>query len=156
MMNKEEEHPIMSAQSVTHMTKQVESMVQTCLSHLPEIQAIYLFGSWGKEQQTEQSDLDLALLLPQQQAKDLGSLYGSALYKALECLFKIDIDLINLREANTVLQKEIIADGRCVYNADAYAADEFEMLTMSYYQKLNDERAAVLQSFYKTKRAYNV
>jgi len=133
-----------------------EAIVQICLSHLPEIQAIYLFGSWGTSQQSEHSDLDLALLLPQLRAKALGNLYGSALYKALESLFKIDIDLINLREANTVLQKEIIADGRCVYNADAYAADEFEMLTMSYYQKLNDERAAVLHSFYKTKRAYNV
>jgi predicted nucleotidyltransferase len=142
--------------SVGNQTAKVEAIVQTCLSCLPEIQAIYLFGSWATAQQNEQSDLDLALLLPQQQAKALANLYGSKLHKALESLLKIDIDLINIREANTVLQKEVIADARRVYCADAYAADEFEMLTMSYYQKLNDERAAVLQSFYKTKRAYNV
>lgn len=139
-----------------NQAEKVESIVQTCLSHLPEIQAIYLFGSWATAQQNEQSDLDLALLLPQDQAKAVANLYGSKLHMALELMLKIDIDLINIRGANTVLQKEIIAAARRVYCADAYAADEFEMLTMSYYQKLNDERAVVLQSFYKTKRAYNV
>jgi len=142
--------------SLGNQADKVEAIVQTCLSCLPEIQAIYLFGSWGKEQQTKHSDLDLALLLPQEQAKASSNLYGSKLHKELESMLKIDIDLINLHQTNTVLQKEIIADSRRIYCADKYAADEFEMLTMSYYQKLNDERAAVLQSFYKSKRAYNV
>lgn len=145
-----------SYQPSTQQMEQVKSIVQTCLTCLPEIQAIYFFGSWGTAEQNKDSDLDLALLLAPQEAKALGNLYASKLHKELESLLKLGIDLINLRETNTVLQKEIIADVRRVYCADAYAADEFEMLTMSYYQKLNDERAAVLQSFYKTKRAYNV
>ncbi len=67
-----------------------------------------------------------------------------------------DVDLINLRQVSTVLQKEIIAEDRRIYCADSYAADEFEMFTISYYQKLNDERADVLESFFKSKRAYNI
>jgi hypothetical protein len=48
-----------------------------------------------------------------------------------------------------------MADRR-LYCANQYAADEFEMLTLSYYQKLNEERKEILQSFFQTKRAYNV
>jgi len=36
-----------------------------------------------------------------------------------------------------------MADRR-IYTANAYAADEFEMLALSFYQKLNEERAEVL------------
>jgi hypothetical protein len=56
----------------------------------------------------------------------------------------------------TVLQKEIVAAGRRVYQADEYAADEFEMLVISYYQKLNDERREILEAFNRTGRAYTV
>jgi len=31
--------------------------------------------------------------------------------------------------------------------------DEFEMLTLSYYQKLNQERAGILEKFAKSGRA---
>lgn len=133
-----------------------EDIVQTCLACLPEIQAVYLFGSWGTAEETEHSDLDLALLLPHKQAKELNNLYTAPLHKQLELLLKKDVDLINLHQVNTVLQKEIIAEDRRIYCADTYAADEFEMLTISYYQKLNDERAEVLQSFFESKRAYHI
>lgn len=32
---------------------------------------------------------------------------------------------------------------RRIYTGDEYAADEFEMLTLSLYQKLNEERAGI-------------
>jgi hypothetical protein len=31
--------------------------------------------------------------------------------------------------------------------------DEFEMLTLSFYQKLNEERKAILADFFRTKKA---
>jgi uncharacterized protein len=57
---------------------------------------------------------------------------------------------------STVLQKEIIDHGRLIYAADPYIVDEFEMLFISYYQKLNEERQEILQAFYPTGRAYEV
>ena len=57
---------------------------------------------------------------------------------------------------STVFQKEIIADGRLIYCADRYAVDEFEMLVLSYYQKLNEERREIVDSFIETGRAYAV
>ena len=53
------------------------------------------------------------------------------------------------------MQKEIIG-GRLIYSPDHLAVDEFEMLVLSYYQKLNEERKDILESFRKTKRAYAV
>ncbi len=39
---------------------------------------------------------------------------------------------------------------RRIYCADLCAAEEFEMLTLSFYQKLNEERKAILESFEET------
>ena len=65
-------------------------------------------------------------------------------------------DLINLRTAPVILRKEIIAADRRIYCADEYAADEFEMLTISFYQKLNEERRGIVESALKTGRFYDV
>ncbi|MEA3396520.1 MAG: nucleotidyltransferase domain-containing protein, partial [Chloroflexota bacterium] len=67
-------------------------------------------------------------------------------------LLKKKVDLINLRRVPTVLQKEVIAADRRIYHADEYAADEFEMLTLSYYQKLNEERAEIIEDALATGR----
>jgi uncharacterized protein len=53
------------------------------------------------------------------------------------------------------LQKEIIS-GDLIFRANRFAVDEFEMLVLSQYQRLNQERADILESFRKTKRAYAV
>ena len=66
-----------------------------------------------------------------------------------------EVDLLNARQVSTVFQKEIIGGAR-IYCADRYAADEFEMLVISYYQKLNEERREILAAFYRTGRAYAV
>ena len=69
----------------------------------------------------------------------------SDLHYELETLLNKDVDLTNLRQAPTVLQKEIIVADHRIYCANQYAADEFEMLTISYYQRLNEERAEIIQ-----------
>ena len=43
-----------------------------------------------------------------------------------------------------------------IYCADGAAADEFDMAVMSRYQKLNDERAGILERFWSTGRTYDV
>jgi len=124
---------------------QQKQIIQTVLKHYPEVQAIYLFGTYGTDEQWTDSDVDIALLLKHQQAKTVGTLAMSDLRFELERLLEKDVDLINLRRVSTVLQKEIVAADRRIYTADEYAADEFEMLTISYYQKLNEERSEILK-----------
>ena len=65
----------------------------------------YLFGSFGTEQEWPDSDVDIAVLLPPEEAKKIGVLSMSDLRFALEPALKKEIDLINLRCVPTVLQK---------------------------------------------------
>jgi hypothetical protein len=48
-----------------------------------------------------------------------------------------------------------MADRR-IYCGAEYAADEFEMLTLSFYQKLNQERREVLAEGLRGGRFHNV
>lgn len=123
--------------------KTVENISFLCKRYFPDLQAIYLFGSFGTVYDTATSDVDLALLLPVSRAKAVGSLAMHDLRFELEAQLQKEVDLINLRKVSTVFQKEIIAADRCIYKADLYATAEFEMLTISFYQKLNEERAGV-------------
>ncbi|NOZ68908.1 MAG: nucleotidyltransferase domain-containing protein [Deferribacteres bacterium] len=131
-------------------------IVKTVLKHYPQVQAVYLFGTCGTEDERPGSDIDIAMLLPPAEAVQTGSLLMSDLWLELERLLKKEVDLINLRMVNTVFQKEIISAGRRIYCADEYAADEFEMLVLSYYQKLNEERAEILKEALKSGRFHNV
>lgn len=83
----------------------VALIVQTSLRYYPDSQAIYLFGSYGTYDEWPDSDVDIALLLPPAQAKQLGSLAMSDLRFALEAMLGKPVDLVNLRQISTVLQK---------------------------------------------------
>ncbi|MFZ5997800.1 MAG: type VII toxin-antitoxin system MntA family adenylyltransferase antitoxin [Nitrospirota bacterium] len=133
-----------------------KQITEIILKHYPDVQAIYLFGTYGTEDEWPGSDVDIALLFPPAEAKEIKNLFMGECQRELESFLKKDVDLINVRTVSTVFQKEIIANGRLLYCADSYAVDEFEMLVLSYYQKLNEERSEILQSFYKTRRAYAV
>jgi len=125
-------------------TDQQNQVIEILVRSFPDVQAVYLFGSFGTADETLASDVDIAILLPPDQAK---SLTAQGLFDArcaLEDTLRRDVDLVNLREVNTVLRNEVVKDVRRIYCADPYASDVFEMLTMSFYQKLNEERKGIL------------
>ncbi len=134
---------------------EMQTIITTILKHYPEVQAVYLFGSYGAGNFRPDSDVDLALLLPPAQARRERTLHLSPCQAELQTTLGREVDLLNARQVSTVFQKEIIT-GQRIYCADEYAADEFEMLTLSYYQKLNEERQHILEAFYRTGRAYAV
>ncbi|HJW85897.1 MAG TPA: nucleotidyltransferase domain-containing protein, partial [Candidatus Brocadiaceae bacterium] len=115
-------------------------IIKTVRFYYPDISAIYLFGSYGTEYERIDSDVDIALLLPVLTAKAAGRLSLSACWSELASLAERSVDLINLRLVNTVFQHEIIQKGTILFKAADSATDVFEMITMSLYQKLNEER----------------
>jgi len=121
-----------------------DAIIRTVLEHYPDTQAIYLFGSYGTEQEWPDSDVDIAVLLPPEEAKKAGLLQMSDLRFDLETLLGKEVDLINLRRVPTVLQKEVVVADCRIYVGNEFATEEFEMLTFSYYQKLNEERAEIV------------
>ena len=130
-------------------------IIRNALAYYPDTQAIYRFGSHGTDEEWGDSDIDIALLLPHHEAKRAGHLVLSDLHLRLSAVLEREVDLLNARLVSTVFQKAIIF-GALIYCADRDAVDEFEMLTLSYYQKLNEERAEILEAFLKSGRAYAV
>jgi len=99
------------------------TIVNAVTAAYPRVQAIYLFGSYGTEDEWPNSDIDIALLLPPVEAKAAGSLALGELHLGRQRLLGRDVDLINLRRASTVLQKEVVVADRRIFCADAYAAE---------------------------------
>lgn len=133
-----------------------DTIVTVVRAHYPSAQAIYLFGSYGTEDEWPNSDVDIALLLPHAEARARADLGASSCREALSSVLGREVDLLNARAASTVFQKEIVTTGRRLFRTNDDAADEFEMYTLSLYERLNEERAEILRAFADTGRAYAV
>ena len=132
-------------------------IIQTILTHYPNAQAIYLFGSWGTAYQTPHSDLDIAVLLPPATAKQVDMWEWITLSQELASIAGVtNVDLIDLRRANTVLRKEIIAADRRIWCADESSVLEFEALIISLYHQLQFERKDIIADAIKTGRFRHV
>jgi predicted nucleotidyltransferase len=138
----------------SHNNLDLQEIVGIVLNAFPDTEAIYLFGSYAAGVQHPESDLDLAILLPYTTAFKAGSLFLSPLYLALDRQAPAGLDLINLRLVSTVFQVEIINTGHRIYCIDQAQCTDFEALTLSLYQKLNEERAAIIEQIYATGRIY--
>ena len=142
--------------SIVSPHEETTAIIQTVLTHYPDTQAIYLFGSYGTQDEWPSSDLDIALLMSPERSKEVGYLMLSPLQHALSELLGKEVDLLNARQVSTVFQKEIVVADRRIYTADAYAADTFEIRTLSNYQKLNQERAEVLAEGHRSGKFYDI
>ena len=120
-------------------------IVPAILEAIPHVLAIYVYGSQLTGSIHPGSDLDIALLLPHgaspaerllQLSGDLESQVGTP----------VDVSVLSL-DADVVHCKEVVAHGRRIWTADVRAVDEFEMLTLSYYSRLCEDRAPVMAAY---------
>jgi predicted nucleotidyltransferase len=129
-------------------------LVAEILATYPQTQAVYVFGSYVPGEQQADSDLDVAILLPHQQARAAGNLRLSDLQQRLSSRVGVEVDLVNLRQVSTVFQQEIINTGQRIYCPDTMTCDAFEALVLSLYTKLNEERAEILTDIRNSGRIY--
>jgi predicted nucleotidyltransferase len=91
----------------------------------PRILALYLFGSRGRREETEQSDVDVGILWRAEQAlRDVLLLEDN-----LERRLGLKVDLVDAGRANAFLALDIIR-GERVFCADPDRGDEFELYVM--------------------------
>lgn len=107
---------------------------------LPDAQAVYVFGSAARGETHPQSDLDLAVLLE----RPLALMDRFEIQEAVASGVGRDVDLVDLRAASTVMQVQVIGTGRVVLDAAPEAWQWFEMVALSQYALLNEERAGIL------------
>jgi predicted nucleotidyltransferase len=91
----------------------------------PRILALYLFGSRGRHEATERSDVDVAILFRQE-----ASLRDVLLLEdALERRLGLPVDLVDVGRASAFLALDVIR-GERVFCADPDRCDEFELYVM--------------------------
>jgi predicted nucleotidyltransferase len=117
-------------------------IINICKQFIPDIKLLYLFGSHASNQANTDSDIDLAVLLPSK----ISPVLRWELQQRLSLEFNVDVDLVDLLSASTVMQNQIINSGVCLFDVGNYKPT-FEMQIMSMYQHLNEERASVLKAF---------
>ncbi len=120
-----------------------EQIITATRTALPDVQAIYWFGSSAMGQTHSESDIDIAVLLPRR----MDPVACFAAQNQLEWILRSDVDLVDLRSASTVMNFEIIRTGQRLFCVNRNACIDYEALQMSLYFKLNDERAEILEAF---------
>ncbi|MBK8132660.1 MAG: nucleotidyltransferase domain-containing protein [Gammaproteobacteria bacterium] len=123
--------------------KNDQAIQELVRQHYPDVQAIYRFGSCRDRVRADRQRPGHPLL-PPDSARRAGTLALGDLHLALEAALSRDVDLINLRLAPAVLQAQIVVTGTRMFCTDALLADEFELLALALYQKLNQERAGIV------------
>jgi uncharacterized protein len=116
-----------------------EALIAELRAHLPNLLAIYLFGSRASDVYGPESDLDLAIL-------NDGPLDPVALWDLSSGLAEIaacPVDLVDLRAASTVLQYQVITRGLRLWALDARAAI-YEAFILSEKTALDGRRAGLL------------
>ena len=132
-----------------------ETLITAVLKdHFPDAQAIYLFGSYATGEAWPTSDVDLAMLLP------VGSTINADFFAISEAAAELslavgaEVDLVSLRDVETILQAEIILHGRRLGVFNEGAADLFEVQVMKAFQNLRQERAEIVADGLATGRFY--
>ncbi len=120
-----------------------ELLKDSLLSLFPGLQGAYLYGSRAQGYAGSDSDVDLGLLWPFGKSPTAVELFGFA--NQLEDLLGASVDLVDMRQTNTVMQFQILTTGERILCLDEYACAEFEMVCYSMYQRLEEERKYIMQ-----------
>ncbi|WP_163560961.1 nucleotidyltransferase domain-containing protein [Halomonas sp. NO4] len=104
-------------------------------AELPSLEALYLFGSQATGETGDASDVDLAILLPH----PLDAASRWALTGELADILDRDVDLIDLRQASTILQQQVVAEGQRLWSR-SLDVEEFELTVQSEYWDLAIQR----------------
>ena len=117
------------------------ALIEFVRQAIPDLIALYRFGSQAKRSPRPDSDMDLAVLA----RNPVPALRCFELAQELAAQLHRDVDLVDLRSASTVMRMQVISTGECLDSPDESARQEFEMYVYSDYARLNEERREILK-----------
>lgn len=106
---------------------------------------IYIFGSYARGDFTEESDIDIAILL-EEEIDDM-KLYGYR--RDLVDLLEMETDLIDLREANIILQNQVVNKGVNIFCRNSLERDEYKYRVISCYNQYREDSEVVRKGIKK-------
>jgi len=119
----------------------IKSLIDELTLKLEKLEGVYLFGSRAQKTATKISDWDFGFLCREEHIEEI----VWNIRTSLETKYDVSVDLVDLYKSNTILQIQVIKTGELIWEGNLNKVREFEYLTLSYYQKLNDERADILK-----------
>lgn len=128
----------------------LESQFLSCIqSAVPDLKAVYLFGSRASGKARPDSDYDVAVLATEP-LEGRESFFH--LQVELASLTDAGVNLVDLQSLPIVLQFEVLRGRKRLFCADRRFCVEFESGILSDYQRFAQERQVILDTFFK-KRA---
>lgn len=118
----------------------LDDIVLQLRAALPELRAVYLFGSTATGNVTSQSDIDLAVLLPRR----LDPVARWELQESLAARLRRNVDLVDLQSASAVMRVQVLANGRLLFDDAPAERAAFEAVALADYARLNEERRGIL------------
>ena len=115
-------------------------IIETLRGALPEVVAIYRFGSTATGQAGKESDVDIAVL----PAAPLEPSFRWDLQERLAVALHRPVDLVDLLQASTVMRMQVLESAILLFERDPPARLRFETAACSGYARLNEERRAIL------------
>ncbi|UVH50225.1 nucleotidyltransferase domain-containing protein [Pseudomonas sp. CBSPBW29] len=118
-------------------------------AEVPELLAVYVFGSQVTGEAGSESDLDVAVL----SAGVVEPLLLWQLSGELADIVGVPVDLLDLRAASTVMQYQVLTTGRRLWSGDVQAG-LFESYVLSEKTALDTARAELLADIQKEGKVY--
>jgi predicted nucleotidyltransferase len=91
----------------------------------PEVAAVYLYGSFAKEEERRDSDVDIGVLSTRRGKGDAVRDRRLRYVADLSGMIDRDIDLVMLEEAGELLSYQVLKYGECLIENDAAANRRF-------------------------------
>lgn len=126
-----------------------ERIVAILQAELPGLLGIWLFGSQANGHANAQSDVDLAVLVSGKANPLL--LWDTG--QKLAAIVDREVDLLDLRAASTVMQYQVITEGRLLWQKDAQGI-LYESAILSDKTELDTARAGLLADIHREGRVY--
>jgi predicted nucleotidyltransferase len=125
-------------------------LVENILAAIPDVLAIYAFGSRVDGTAHDESDLDLAVLVAGYADTVRLWILAGDLAGKVHC----DVDLLDMRAASTIMQHQILMTGRRLW-ARELDADLFECFVLSEKTALDEARAGLLADISERGKIYD-
>ncbi len=121
------------------------------VSALPDLWAIYVYGSFAREDEWPSSDIDLAILLPPNATgPNTFELAGEISQRTGR-----DVDLVDLRRVGDLLRAEVLAAGHVLFVSRPAQVLAWEASAMSRYARHREEIRGLLEDFRRTGVGYH-
>ncbi len=122
--------------------KEIKDIILEELSEI-EKEIVYIFGSYAKGEATQSSDVDIAVY----SLKDYDSFDFFLKAQNISKRIKREVDLVQLKQSSTVFQKEVIENGKVIFEKSAIEREKFELLVFKKYSRLNEERKKIIENY---------